>query len=95
MLNIGSFFEKFKNATLKEMMLRQSVIDAVFANINPQIAKAIKIELKDVELKNKIIKIGQDSLANEIHFLIFFSDKIKLPFLSIFLNSKLFLFLKI
>ena len=67
MLNIGSFFEKFKNATLKEMLLRQSVIDAVFANINPQIAKAIKIELKDVELKNKIIRIRVSAIfKNEI-----------------------------
>jgi len=67
MLNIGSFFEKFKNATLKEMMLRQSVIDAVFANVNPQIAKAIKIELKDVELKNKIIRIRVSAIfKNEI-----------------------------
>jgi hypothetical protein len=49
--NISSFFDKFKNAALKEMGLRQVIVDSVDK------ITSIKIDAKNVELKNKIIRI--------------------------------------
>lgn len=49
--NVGNFFDKFKNTALKEMKIRQIIADSIEKNTG------IKLELKEIELKNKIIRI--------------------------------------
>lgn len=58
--NIGSFFDKFKNAATREMVTRQLIADSI-----EKIA-GVKLDLKSIELKNKIIRI-QTSPAAKNH----------------------------
>jgi hypothetical protein len=61
--NIGSFFDKFKNAALTEMRLRQIIVDSVEKNTS------IKLDLKDVAFKNKIIRIQASPVAKSQIFM--------------------------
>ncbi len=59
--NIGGFFDKFKNAALKEMGTRQIIVDSI-----EKIA-GVKLDLKEIEMKNKIIRIqGGPAARNHI-----------------------------
>ena len=79
--NIGDFFDKFKNAAGKEMQLRQIIVDSVEKNTG------VRLDIKDVVLKNKIIRIQAGSGAKNHIFmkkeLILNDIKSKLPGFSV------------
>jgi len=56
--NIGGFFDKFKNAELKEIGLRQIIVDVIAKNTGA------KLDIKEIALKNKIIRIQGGSAVN-------------------------------
>ena len=61
MFNIGSFFEKFQNAALREMKKRDVVARAIEKTVG-----AI-VETKDISFNNKTIQInGMPGLKNQI-----------------------------
>ena len=55
--NIGSFFDKFKNAATREMATRQHIIDVIEKN------SGVKLEPKSIELKNKIVRFQASPAA--------------------------------
>ena len=52
MFNIGSFFEKFNNAALKEIKKRDVVVKAI------EKAVGVTIDVKDISFNNKTIQIN-------------------------------------
>jgi hypothetical protein len=70
MLSISTFFDKFKNAAGKEIALRQSVITAINKNIITVANGSVdlKLGLKDIDIRNKIVRIRAVSpaLKNQI-----------------------------
>ncbi|MEI6057799.1 MAG: hypothetical protein WCQ60_02390 [bacterium] len=61
MFNIGSFFEKFNNAALREIKRRDVVARAIEKNIGAA------IDVKDISFNDKIIQIkGAPGLKNQI-----------------------------
>jgi hypothetical protein len=61
MFNIGSFFEKFQNAALKEIKRRDAVARAI-----EKIVGAV-VDVKDISFNDKIIQIkGAPGLKNQI-----------------------------
>lgn len=75
--NIGTFFDKFKNAALKEMHTRQIIADSIEKNAG------VKLNLKEIELKNKIIMVRANPAAKSQMFMkkeaIMAEVKAKLP----------------
>jgi hypothetical protein len=65
MLNIGTFFDKFKNAITSDIALRQSVITAIQHHITAVGDGSINVglNLKDIDIRNKIIRINHASAA--------------------------------
>jgi len=61
MLNINLFFDKFRNVALKEMAVRDTMLDAIKKNLpaglaeNPAIAAELIIQ--NIEFKNRIIRL--------------------------------------
>jgi hypothetical protein len=51
MFNIGSFFEKFNNAALREMKTRQIIADSI------QAATGVVVESKNITFRNKVVTI--------------------------------------
>ena len=68
MLNIGSFFDKFKNAVSKEMALRQSILNAITKSIAINGANT-GLTIKDIELRNKILRINASSVVKNQIFI--------------------------
>jgi len=70
MLSISTFFDKFKDAAGKEIALRQSVITVIKKHItiigNDPIN--IGLDVKDIDIRNKIIRIKHinPALKNQI-----------------------------
>ena len=61
MFNIGSFFEKFNNAALKEIKKRDVVARAIEKTVGAT------VDVKDISFNNKIIQInGGPGLKNQI-----------------------------
>ena len=61
--NIGNFFDKFKNTALKEMRIRQTIADSIEKNAG------VKIDLKEISLKDKIIRINASPAAKNHIFM--------------------------
>jgi hypothetical protein len=61
--NIGSFFDKFKNAALQEMQTRELMVRSIEKNTG------VKLDIKEVELKNKIIRIKASPAAKNHIFM--------------------------
>ena len=61
MFNIGSFFEKFNNAALKEIKRRDIVVRAIEKCVGAV------VDVKDISFNDKIIQIkGGPGLKNQI-----------------------------
>jgi hypothetical protein len=61
MFNIGSFFEKFNNAALKEIKKRDVVARAIEKTVGAV------VDVKDISFNNKIVQInGAPGLKNQI-----------------------------
>ncbi len=61
--NVGNFFDKFTNAALNEMRIRQTIVDSIEKNTG------VKLDLKEVEFKNKIIRIKASPAARNHIFM--------------------------
>jgi hypothetical protein len=70
MLSISTFFDKFKDIAGKEIALRQSVIDAIKKHViitgNTSVDSGLN--LKDIDIRNKIIRVNHinPALKNQI-----------------------------
>lgn len=61
MKEISSFFDKFKNSALKELNKREIIASSLYKIVK------IKIEIKDLDIKNGILYIkGSQMLKSEI-----------------------------
>lgn len=61
MLNIGSFFEKFNNAALKEIKKREVVVRAIEKHTGAT------VDVKDISFNNKTVQInGGPGLKSQI-----------------------------
>lgn len=66
MLSIGNFFDKFRNVAVKEIALRQSIIDAITKNISHG-THSIGLNIEDIDVRNKIVRIhAGPGLKNQI-----------------------------
>lgn len=61
--NIGTFFDKFRNAAQREMLTRQIIADSIEKNTG------VRLDLKEIELKNKIIRIRTGPAAKNQIFM--------------------------
>lgn len=61
MKEISGFFDKFKNAALKELRKREIIVESIYKTTKQ------KIDIKDIEIKNAVILIkGNNSFKSEL-----------------------------